>query len=318
MKNLKRLPPIHSISAFESVARHGSFTAAAEELHLGQSAVSKQIRTLEEHTKTPLFRRHARGVELTAAGMELLKAVQPALLQLSTGIEEVRQHHDANTVTIIATHAVAHYWLFPRVIAFNRVHPEITVSIRSDNSINAAKVTEHDFGILYGEGSWPFLEAVPLFAESVYPVCHPELALEEPRKPEDLTHMPLIGLDSTEWDCIGWNEWFRSFGVEYQPAQNSLTFNQVTLAYEAARQGLGVALGWHFMVKDDLRTGALKRVGTFSFDSGKQDYLVHKAHSPLKHSGLVFREWLLASLSPPADGPPKETHIHKPVLQGVR
>jgi len=318
MKKLKRLPPIHSISAFESVARNGSFTAAAEELHLGQSAVSKQIKTLEEHTKTPLFRRHARGVELTAAGMELLKAVQPALLQLSTGIEEVRQHHDANTVTIIATHAVAHYWLFPRVIAFNRVHPEITVSIRSDNSINAAKVTEHDFGILYGEGSWPFLEATPLFKESVYPVCHPELAVEEPRHPEDLTLAPLIGLDSTEWDCIGWKEWFYSFGVEYQPAPNSLTFNQITLAYEAARQGLGVALGWHFMVEDDVRSGALKRVGSFSYICGKQDYLAHKAHSPLKHSARVFMEWLLASLSFPAAGLSGETHIHTPTLQGVR
>ena len=108
--------------------------------------------------------------------------------------------------------------------------------------------------------------------------------------------MPLIELDSTEWDCIGWDDWFRSFGVEYQPAENSLTFNQVTLAYEAARQGLGVALGWHFMVKEDLRSGTLKRVGSFAFESGKQDYLAYSANMPLKPSALVFRDWLLASL----------------------
>lgn len=295
MNKLKRLPPIHSISAFESVARLGSFTAAADELNLGQSAVSKQIKTLEEQTNIPLFIRHARGVELTNAGKELLNAVQPALHQLSSGIEHVRQRHDADTVTVIATHAVAHYWLFSRVIAFNRVHPEITVSIRSDNAIDASKVTEHDFGILYGEGRWPYLDAESLFVESVYPVCHPDLSLKEPREPEDLVRLPLIELDSTEWDCIGWEDWFRSFGVDYQPAKNSLTFNQVTLAYEAARQGLGVALGWHFMVKEDIRSETLKRVGSFVFESGKQDYLVHRAHVPLKPSALVFRDWLLAS-----------------------
>ncbi|SNC66011.1 DNA-binding transcriptional regulator, LysR family [Marinobacter sp. es.048] len=296
MNKLKRLPPIHAISAFESVARLGSFTAAAGELNLGQSAISKQIKTLEEQTKAPLFMRHARGVELTNAGKELLNSVQPALHQLSTGIEQVRQRHDAHTVTVIATHAVAHYWLFPRVIAFNRIHPEITVSIRSDNAIDASKVAEFDFGILYGEGDWPLLDTQPLFTEFVYPVCHPELNLREPRQPEDLVHMPLIELDSTEWDCIGWHDWFRSFGVEYQPAENSLNFNQVTLAYEAARRGLGVALGWHFMVKEDLRSNTLKRVGSFVFESGKKDYLVHNTHLPLKASANEFREWLLTSV----------------------
>ncbi|WP_323751498.1 LysR substrate-binding domain-containing protein [Marinobacter sp.] len=293
MNKLKRLPPIHAISAFESVARLGSFTAAAGELNLGQSAVSKQIKTLEEQTGTPLFLRHARGVELTDAGKELLNTVQPALHQLSAGIEQVRQRHDADTVTVIATHAVAHYWLFPRVIAFNRVHPEITVSIRSDNAVDASKVTEYDFGILYGEGRWPFLDKAPLFKESVYPVCHPELNVNEPQRPGDLAQLPLIELDSTEWDCIGWDDWFRSFNVEYQAAENLPTFNQVTLAYEAARQGLGVALGWHFMVEEDLRSNTLKRVGSFAFESGKQDYLVHSVHSSLKPSAIAFRDWLL-------------------------
>lgn len=296
MNKLKRLPPIHTISAFESVARLGSFTSAADELNLGQSAISKQIKTLEEQTRTPLFTRHARGVELTDAGKELLNSVQPALHQLSSGIEQVRQRHDANTVTVIATHAVAHYWLFPRVIEFNRIHPEITVSIRSDNAIDASKVTEYDFGILYGEGRWTFLDKVSLFAESVYAVCHPELNVEDPKQPGDLAYMPLIELDSAEWDCIGWYDWFRSFGVEYQPAENSLTFNQVTLAYEAARQGLGIALGWHFMVEEDLRSSTLKRVGSFVFESGKRDYLVHSSLSSLKPSAYIFREWLLTSL----------------------
>lgn len=295
MNKLRRLPPIHSISAFESVARLGSFTAAADELTLGQSAISKQIKTLEEQTGVPLFTRHARGVELTKAGMELFATVQPALQQLSSGIEQVRQRNDVGTVHVIATHAVAHYWLFPRVIAFNRLHPEIKVSICSDNAINAAKIANYDFGILYGDGCWPFLEAEPLFEEAVYPVCHPSLSVPEPESPADLAHLPLIELDASAWDCISWEDWFGYFGLGYQPAKNSLTFNQVTLAYEAARQGLGVALGWHFMVKADLDSNTLKRVGSFAFKAGKKDYLVHGSRSLLKPSALVFRSWLLQS-----------------------
>lgn len=297
MNKLKRLPPIHSISAFESVARLGSFTAAADELYLGQSAISKQIKTLEEQAGTPLFTRHARGVELTKAGKELLGAVQPALQQLSLGIEQVRQRHDAGTVTVIATHAVAHYWLFPRVIAFNRLHPEIKVSICSDNAINVAKIADHDFGILYGDGHWPFLETAPLFDEAVYPVCHPDLSLPEPECPGGLVQLPLIELDSSAWDCIGWEDWFEHFGVDYQPVKNSLTFNQVTLAYEAAHKGLGVALGWHFMVKEDLASHRLKRVGAFTYETGKKDYLAHSVHSSLKPAAVIFRNWLLESHS---------------------
>lgn len=288
----KRLPPIHALSAFEAVARHGSFSSAAEELHLSQSAVSKQVRTLEEHTRYPVFLRHARGIELTSAGAALLQEIQPALAQLSSGLERIRQRQDADTVTVIATHAVSHYWLFPRVMAFNREHPDITVSIQSDNAISPAVIEEYDFGVLFGRGRWPGLEAQPLFPERIYPVCHPDLALAEPRTLQDLKALPLIELDSRAWDCIDWVDWFAHFDEAYAPRPHGLRFNQVSLSYNAALEGLGVSLGWEFMVSQAVREGRLRRVGEFVYDAGKQDFLVHGTKEPLKPAARTFKHWL--------------------------
>ncbi|WP_458524555.1 LysR substrate-binding domain-containing protein [Onishia taeanensis] len=289
---LKRLPPIHALSAFEAVARQGSFSSAAEELHLSQSAVSKQVRTLEEHTRCPVFRRHARGIELTSAGAALLQEIQPALAQLSRGIERVRKQHDASTVSVIATHAVSHYWLFPKVIAFNREHPDITVSIQSDNAMSPAVIEEYDFGILYGRGDWPGLEARRLFPERVYPVCRPDLALPEHPTLQDLKALALIELDSSAWDCIDWVEWFAHFDEAYRPKPHSLNFNQVSLSYNAALEGLGVSLGWDFMVSQAIREGRLRRVGDFVYDSGKHDFLVHGGKKSLKPAAQTFKDWL--------------------------
>ena len=289
---LKRLPPIHALSAFEAVARHGSFSSAAEELHLSQSAVSKQVRTLEKHTRSPVFRRHARGIELTSTGTALLQEIQPALAQLSSGIERIRQRHDANTVNVIATHAVSHYWLFPKVIAFNREHPDITVSIQSDNAITPAVINEYDFGIVFGSGGWPGLDVQPLFAERVYPVCRSDLELPELQTLADLKELPLIELDSSAWDCIDWVDWFAHFNEEYTPRPHSLKFNQVSLSYRAALEGLGVSLGWDFMVAQAISEGRLRRVGEFVYDSGKYDFLVHGIKEPLKPAAQTFKEWL--------------------------
>lgn len=282
--------------AFEAVARLGSFSAAGNELYLSQSAVSKQVRTLEEYTRTPVFTRHSRGIELTAAGITLLQEIQPALAQLSAGIDRVRQRHDAHTVTVIATHAVAQYWLFPKVIAFKRAHPGITIRIQSDNAITPAVINKYDFGVLFGNGQWPGLEVSPLFQEYVYPVCRVDMPLPELNHPRDLKQLPLIEMDSSDWDCIDWRAWFAHFNEDYEPHPDALTFNQMSLTYGAALEGFGVCLGWDFLVSKAVNEGTLKRVGDFVYDVGKMDYLVHHAREPLKPAAQTFQHWLLESV----------------------
>lgn len=289
-----RLPPLETLTGFEAVARHRSFTAAAGELHVTQGAVSKQIRTLEEALGLVLFDRHARGVSLTSAGRQLQEEIAPLLQQLAGSLARVRDHHAGQTLSVVATHAVAHYWLFSRVLAFNRDHPEITVGIHSTNAIEEALIHEHDFGILYGDGHWRSLVAAPLFSERVFPVCAASLATVEPTTPGDLAMLPLIRLDSRAWDCMGWEEWFDHFGVDYRPDEAAPCFNQVTLALDAALQGMGVALGWEFMVREHLEAGRLRQVGPFVHATGRADYLVHGRRHPLSPTAMTFRDWLLA------------------------
>ncbi|MBY4677206.1 LysR substrate-binding domain-containing protein [Marinobacterium arenosum] len=293
MRLARRLPPLDTLISFEAVARHGSFTAAANELCLTQSAVSKQVRALEENLQLTLFHRHARGIELNDAGQQLLADVQPLLYSLARTVERLKQAHDANTVTIAATHAVSHHWLFPRLTAFSRAHPEIHVSIHSSNEITEAGIGDYDFGILYGEGQWPSLEAAPLFAERIYPVCRIDYPVSEPDSLESLQDCQLIQLDSRAWNCLDWREWFGHFGIDYQPPADAITFNQVTLVYNAALEGLGIALGWDFMAADAIERGQLKPVGNFVYETGKHDYLVNLRHKRLSKSAQLFRDWML-------------------------
>lgn len=293
MPSSRNLPPLHTLVAFEAVARLGSFTAAATRLHLTQSAVSKQVQMLEERLRTPLFKRHARGVSLTQAGDALLESLEPALQRMASGIERVRQLHDQTRISLVATQAVAHYWLFPRITAFNRLHPQITINIHSNNALADLSVEDYDFILLYGRGDWTHLHADPLFAERIYPVARPGLIRQPPKSAAEVAELPLIQLDTREWDCIDWPLWFAHFGETYDLPEEALTFNQVTLVYQAVKEGMGVGLGWDFMVRAALNRGELEAVGDFVLETGKADYLAYSKSKPLKPAAQVFRDWLL-------------------------
>lgn len=147
--------------------------------------------------------------------------------------------------------------------------------INANNTINEYSVIEHDFGILYGEGNLTGLKAAPLFAERIRPIAAPHLDLPPISSVADLTTLPLIQLDSRDWNCMDWPSWFRHFGVAYTPLEKALTLNQVTLTLNSAQEGLGVALGWEFMTEELLASGKLKQVGQFEYETGFHDYLVH-------------------------------------------
>jgi len=186
----RHLPPLETLVTFEAVGRNASFTRAATELCLTQSAVSKQIRALELSLKTELFERQARGVKLTSSGASLFAEVSTQLEALLRSVSRLRAGRDANTITVQCTHAVAQFWLFPRLLAFNKQHPEITVSIHANNDMDESSVAEHDFGILYGAGHWSSLAAVSLFDEIVYPIVSRRLELPGVGELAQLAELP--------------------------------------------------------------------------------------------------------------------------------
>ncbi|WP_245965048.1 LysR substrate-binding domain-containing protein [Trinickia dinghuensis] len=293
---LNSLPPIETLVCFEAVARCGSFTSAARELSITQSAVSKQIKALEEALHCALFDRHARGIELSHAGAGFLEELEPLLYKLQRAVVKARNEQYGQAVSIACTLSIAHYWLFPRVVRFNQRYPEITVSVVSTNSNNEHSCNEADLGILYGDGDWSLLDSIPLIPTVVYPVCSPELQVPSPATPSDLCALPLIQLDSHEWDCIDWQDWFAYFNVDYQIPRKAITFNQLTLTLNAAIEGLGVSLAWDSMARPAIEAGKLKRLGEFQYEAQRGDHLVYSRHRPLSAQASTFKDWLLTTV----------------------
>ncbi|MDN7676436.1 LysR substrate-binding domain-containing protein [Burkholderia oklahomensis] len=295
LKILRTLPSPETLACFEAAARTNSFTRAARELALTQSAVSKQIKALEDALQCTLFDRHARGIQLNNTGMAFQEEIAPMLHNLERAVVRFRHQQQGQAVSIACTQAVAHFWLFPRVVRFNQKHPDITVSVVSINAINERACNECDLGILYGDGDWASLESTRLFPEIVYPICRADLQIRSPAQPGELAELPLVQLDSRKWDCIDWQDWFRHFGIDYTIPQNAITFNEVTLAFNAATEGLGVCLGWDFMAKQAIEAGVLRKLGDFQYDTGRFDYLVSTKNRPLSKSAKTLRDWLAES-----------------------
>ncbi|WEJ23234.1 LysR substrate-binding domain-containing protein [Pseudomonas sp. SD17-1] len=290
----RHLPPLDTLIAFEAVVRTGSFTRAAAELSLTQSAVSKQIKLLEEHLGAPLFERRARGITLTAAGSGFNAIVEPMLDSLLANVLRLKSGHGSRNVSVICTHAVAQYWLFPRLLRFNAQHPELTVNIHASNEMDERVVGNYDFGVLYGHGRWSSLQADKLFDECIYPIVSTQRALPPADSLAALQALPLIQLDASAWNCLDWPDWFAHLGVRYKAPADAVTFNQITLVFDAVMQGMGVGLGWEFMARECIASGQVRPVSEFVVHTGQADYLVHDRQRVCSPAAQVFRDWLLA------------------------
>ncbi|KJK15750.1 LysR substrate-binding domain-containing protein [Pseudomonas sp. NPDC087612] len=290
----RHLPPLDTLIAFEAVVRTGSFTRAASELYLTQSAVSKQIKLLEQHLGALLFERRARGIALTAAGDGFNAIVEPMLESLLANVLRLKSGHGSRNVSVICTHAVAQYWLFPRLLRFNEQHPELTVNIHASNEISESDIGNYDFGILYGHGHWSSLKASKLFDEAIYPIASVKRALPAVQSLSALQALPLIQLDASAWNCLDWQDWFGHQGLRYQAPANAVTFNQVNLVFDAVMQGMGVGLGWEFMARERIDNGLIRQVSEFVVHTGQADYLVHDKQALRSPAAQVFEDWLLA------------------------
>lgn len=292
---LRTLPPLETLITFEAVGRHSSFTAAASELFLTQSAVSKQMRQLEECVGVPLFERKPRGVALTRAGEELLMTVNVMLTTLYQSVTRIRNVHQSNAVSVLATHALAQFWLFPKLIEFNKAYPEIAVHVHAINEIDDASLNDFDLGVLYGSGEWASLNSDFLLPEIVYPAAHPGFDACGIHTLEDLAKANLVQIDTSAWHCLDWQQWFQHLGHDYSPPDNAPVFNQLTLAFRAVQQGMGIGLAWTFMGDDAVARGELQRVTDFQCITGFGEFLVSVKHRQLSPCAEVFRQWLLAS-----------------------
>ena len=290
------VPPLDPLLAFEAAARNLSFTKAAAELFLTQSAVSRQIQQLEEHLGVKLFERRARALLLTESGQLLYRAAQDALETLQASARRLRATAAMKTVIVTTTPGFATLWLIPRLAGFTRDHHDVDVRISAANDMVDLERAGIDLAVRYApEGS--VAGGRLLFGETVFPVCSPELASNEANPlvtPDDLHRHVLLYLESPRAAWLDWELWFHAFGLrDFEPA-GKLHFSNYDQLIQAALDGQGVALGRHPLLRRLLRERKLVAPFAKKVASSRAYYVVESAAARSKPHVKEFAEWLIA------------------------
>ena len=253
---MRRLPPLTGLRAFEAAARHAGFRRAAEELGVTPTAVSHQIRALEERLGVDLFERRVRQVMLTAAGRTLFPGLRDGFDALAAAVAMVDVANRARpAVTVSATPAFTSLWLLPRMARLQAAFPEIDLRLHaSDEPVDLA-AGRVDIAIRHGAGPWPGIETVFTRADHFAPVVNPSLGV---LAPGDLSRVPLIHFEWRRPDGINpdWEMWRQAAGIEIAPPSH-LRFSEETHALQAAIAGQGVALASLLFAEDEIRAGRL-------------------------------------------------------------
>ncbi|CAI8782531.1 Glycine cleavage system transcriptional activator [Pseudomonas sp. IT-347P] len=287
-----RLPSLNGLRAFETVARHMSFTKAAEELNVTQTAVSHQIRRLEAELGVPLFLRLNEGLALSEDGQAYLPGVRAAFQELRYSTEQLLESRDNSVLTISTLVSVASKWLLPRLPSFQQAFPAIDVRISASTELVDFRKGTVDAAIRYGRGDWKGLRADFLKSDEIFPVCSPALA-RTLSTPADLASHTLLQVSgATAGD---WSAWLHAAGQPAQLAEGPrLTFDLAMMAVQAAVDGQGVCIGRSTYVEDDLQAGRL----VVPFDLRLKDeqgfYLVMPHETAQSKKIVALRTWLLA------------------------
>jgi LysR family glycine cleavage system transcriptional activator len=292
-----RLPSLNGLRAFEAAARHLSFTHAAAELNVTQTAISHQIRRLEEELGIRLFVRQNRALALTPEARDYLPGVRAAFNDLRLATERLQRRDNDNVLTVSTLASLAAKWLLPRLSAFQEAHPGIDVRITTSTALVDFRSGDVDAAIRYGRGHWPGVRADWLTADQLFPVCSPALLTgNKPlRCPEDLAHHVLLHTSAAYDD--DWRLWLTAAGL---PANISkppgLTFDLILMAVQAAIDGYGVAIGRTSYVEGDIAKGRLVVPFKITLPADAGFYLVSPEDSAEKPKLAAFRQWLLASV----------------------
>ncbi len=287
-----RLPSLNALRVFEAAARHLSFTRAGEELCLSQGAVSRHISILEDGLGTKLFDRLHREVRLTEAGDRYLASVQRAFEIIDAETRRISPAKDDQTLRIKLLPTFAMRWLVPRLANFAALHPETTVLINTSHRLADFDRGDLDASVEYGLGAWPKVDADLLFSVALVPVCSPRLAdgSPPPTRPEDLARYVL--LHSMHRPGL-WDQWLQAAGVKGIPTGQGARFQNSGLVYQAAADGMGVAITEAAYVRDDLDAGRLVKPFRFVAHQPEGYYLVYP-HGKLRLDRFAaFRRWIL-------------------------
>ncbi|WP_426437736.1 transcriptional regulator GcvA [Bradyrhizobium genosp. P] len=291
-----RLPSLNGLRAFEAAARHMSFTLAASELNVTQTAISHQIRRLEEELGVRLFVRQNRSLSLTPEAIEYLPGIRAAFNDLRLATDRLLRKDDDHVLTVSTLASFAAKWLLPRLSAFQEAHLGIDVRITTSTSLVDFQRDKVDAAIRYGRGQWPGLRADWLTADELFPVCSPSLLQGgKPLKcPEDLRDHLLLHTSNTNSD--DWRLWLTAAGLPTDISkQPGVTFDLVFVTIQAAIDGMGVAMGRTSYVSDDITKGRLVVPFKIALPADAGFYLVSPQGRTDSPKLAAFRNWVTAS-----------------------
>lgn len=302
------LPFLNALAVFEVAARTGSFTAAARELGIAQSAVSRHVSNLERFFALSLFIRTGRRLAVTAEGRRLADAVGIGLGHIRSVANEMRSARADAVITIACSYDVAYLWLMPRFGALRGEVPDRELRLITTTDHSTYEDASIDLSIRFGHATdWPDTVAVKLFDEEVFPVCspaflaaHPELRDGNPRR---LAALPLLHLEHKDTlRGVRWRQWFARAGVPVPPALEERSFPNYAGSLFEAISGGGVALGWNHLLGDFMERGLLVRASPLSVETDWGRFAVHRAGQGSAVDRVA--RWLAASVGQPAGSSP--------------
>ena len=288
---MRALPSLSALRAFEAAARHQSFKRAAAELHVTPTAVSHQIRILEETTGVRLFVRKARRVALTPAAEVLFPILRDSFDTIAQAVSTVARPAQRGLVTLSATTAFTAKWLVPRLAKLKAAHPSLALRLAASDDVVELETGAVDLAIRYGHGPYPRLDATPLIVDRFAPVASPRLRA---RTPSDLERHPRIEFDWHTADASNptWARWSRAARRVHRRTTPALRFSDESHAIQAAIAGQGIALLSLTLVADELRAKLLE----LPFGPGMLGptyHLVHARGKALSSAARTLKQWIL-------------------------
>ncbi|AHF70219.1 MULTISPECIES: LysR family transcriptional regulator [Pseudomonas] len=287
----RKIPSTAALVSFESAARHESFTKAAHELSLTQSAICRQIGSLEEFLGIELFRRSRRGVKLTEAGLSYSRRVAAQLDAVERDTLSIMGQQGASVIELAVVPTFGTQWLLPRLKDFQQRHPEVTVNLTNRTRPFLFADTDFDAAIYFGDADWPGTEAHRLMSENPMPICSP--ALMQGRHSLDtrqIAEMPLLQQTTRPY---AWRQWFNAQHLNIPRDMTGPRYELFSMLAQAAMHEMGIALIPPFLIQRELQEKRLVIANTHALSSIKAYHLMIPERKVESASLRAFRDWLI-------------------------
>jgi LysR family glycine cleavage system transcriptional activator len=288
----RKLPPLNSLKAFEAAGQTGSFTQAGEQLNVTQSAVSRQVKLLEDLLGNQLLERKHHQLILTEAGRLLLPVLRQSFDQIDFVLRGIKEQQTINKLTLNVPPTFAHRWLIPRLSKLKHQYPDLDLTITTNSHDTLSSSSELHCAIRFGDGQWDDVESEMLLQECHIPVCSPTLLASNPKLKHSLNDATILYVLKNNKRFQTWKHWLMAANIDNIHNSNSIEFDTLNLAVRSAMFNLGVTMADKNMITHELSAGHLVQLMETEL-MGTQSYWLVIRTGQSEHANIaIFRQWL--------------------------